>query len=411
MFSNSHKDQTNFEWISKTNSSFKKRQADHALTRSESFGLLTSPSSTTIYFRELQPLGTGGIGSVYKIISADKKHEAALKIQQSKNSTETALAESEAKFMDLVNGETYHYDDKDQKIAYTMMKLLYVDWHRSYLKDETANFKSIDDFIELFINLAKVMAYLHKVLGIVHCDLKLANICHNDSNGKIYLYDFGLARYITDATAGCWIPEAWHLPSETGTAIPAHPSIDIYSLGKVLYHFNFQKDIRSRVLFLFADIYKKMIEPDPKDRPDIEEVIKFSVDLYNLRNPGKPLSYNWDDLIPKPEIINFLNANKESAKVLINSWIKEEKVSSHRRNALETLIKVIEKANSIDNIDKAIMAFEDLDSIIKNIRQNQQKADIAQAYADYQTNPNNVDGIKTKLKSSIRTPSISMGKP
>lgn len=411
MFSNSNKDQTDFEWVSQTNPSFKKKQTELALTRSESFGLLTSPSSTTIFYRELKPLGTGAFGTVHKIVSTDKKHEAALKTQKSTKLTETARAESEAKFMDLVNGETYHYNDKDIKVAYTMMKLLYADWYHRYLEDKTAGFKSINEFILLFINLAKVVAYLHKVLGIVHCDLKLANICHDDATGKIYLYDFGLTRYITDPTAGSWNSNCWHLPSETKNAIPAHPSIDIYSLGAVLYHFNFQKDIRSKVLNLFANIYNKMIEPDPADRPDIEEVIKFSVDLYNRMNRGKPpLSYAWNDLIPKPEIINFLDASKASAKVLINSWIKDEKtVSSYRRNALETLIKVIDKANSVDEIDKAMVAFENLDSVVINIRQNKQKADIAQAYVDYQTNPNNVDAIIIKLKGSIQT-SSSMSK-
>ncbi len=91
---------------------------------------------------------------------------------------------------------------------------------------------------EVTLELAEALGYAHG-LGIVHRDVKPANILIEPSGG-VHLTDFGLAHRqdaakLTRDGALIGTP-AYLAPEQSGTdATPAHPLVDQYALGVVLY--------------------------------------------------------------------------------------------------------------------------------------------------------------------------------
>lgn len=84
--------------------------------------------------------------------------------------------------------------------------------------------------IELLISICEILEKLHK-LSIIHCDIKPENILISEEN-KIYLIDFGNARFIGDKTnygsmRYCSLEQ---LRQEKVTVY-----FDIYSLGIIMY--------------------------------------------------------------------------------------------------------------------------------------------------------------------------------
>jgi eukaryotic-like serine/threonine-protein kinase len=89
--------------------------------------------------------------------------------------------------------------------------------------------------LEILVPVCSALAYAHKE-GIVHCDVKPANIMIEKS-GKVYLSDFGIAHLTEGATtmtmAGAGTP-AYMSPEQIRGEEPT-PLSDIYALGIVLY--------------------------------------------------------------------------------------------------------------------------------------------------------------------------------
>lgn len=85
------------------------------------------------------------------------------------------------------------------------------------------------------IEAAEAIGHAHRN-NIIHCDLKPSNLLL-DSDGRIIVTDFGLARSISDSTpvALAGTP-AFMAPEQVTTAWgPIGPATDIYGLGSVLY--------------------------------------------------------------------------------------------------------------------------------------------------------------------------------
>ena len=84
--------------------------------------------------------------------------------------------------------------------------------------------------------LAGALAYVHE-RGVVHRDVKPANILVDDRTGQAKLTDFGVARLV-DGTrlteAGTTLGTANYLAPEQATGDEVTPACDVYSLGLVL---------------------------------------------------------------------------------------------------------------------------------------------------------------------------------
>ncbi len=98
---------------------------------------------------------------------------------------------------------------------------------------------SSHELISIIRDIAKALSFIHG-LGLVHCDLKPANIFLT-SNGIAKIGDFGLSTHTNVAREPCGTPAflapevAYQNIKNNRDNMTFYPSIDIYSFGKVIY--------------------------------------------------------------------------------------------------------------------------------------------------------------------------------
>ena len=99
--------------------------------------------------------------------------------------------------------------------------------------------------------------------GVVHRDIKPGNLMQ-DAQGTVKIADFGIARFVDDASAaltgvGQIVGTSLYLAPERALGRPAGPESDVYALGCVLYQLlagepPFQADTAAGVLHLHVDV-------------------------------------------------------------------------------------------------------------------------------------------------------------
>lgn len=205
-------------------------------------------------------------------------------------------------------------------------------------------------------SLLKALRYLHSH-NIVHRDIKPENI-YMDEKGKIYLGDFGIARYIGDelidydkekyGTLGYTAPELLLL--NTGRVLKES---DYYSLGQTLYtlytgelmyksiinnkellhndmlldkYYGFSKFKEHRLL---EALIKGLLKYSVSERFNDEDIKKFleennSLNMEDENNFDSPLKIYGKNLWSKSEIYNFLIKNKDKIDDILNKQYLSE---------------------------------------------------------------------------------------
>ena len=202
------------------------------------------------------PLGTGGMGEVYRAKDTRLDRDVAIKVLPedfSDDNERMARFEREAKALAAVNHPniaTVHGFEQDGETRFLVMELVEGE---DLAERITRGDVPVDEVLELFIQIADGLDTAHEA-GIVHRDLKPANILVNHrSQAKIL--DFGLAKvrveHAGDGVDSTDLPTRTadeHL-TETGATLgtlaymspeqargePVDARSDIFSLGAVLY--------------------------------------------------------------------------------------------------------------------------------------------------------------------------------
>jgi serine/threonine-protein kinase len=128
---------------------------------------------------------------------------------------------------------------------------------------------------ELATAILDGLAVLHEN-SIVHRDLKPQNILRCDDTWKIA--DFGISKLINNPTTGYTFQGAhtapW-APPEQITGAPAHPSADVYALGRVMCFLltgSRAPDAQKKLPPHWQPFVNSCLEYNPSSRPTIAEL-------------------------------------------------------------------------------------------------------------------------------------------
>lgn len=236
-------------------------------------------------YRIIGQVGQGGMATVYKAYQPSMDRNVAIKVlpgQLAESGEFVRRFQQEARTIARLEHPhilpVFDYGE-DNGISYFVMRYL----DAGTLKDKMeAGPLSLEEIDHLFTQLAEALGYAHD-RGVVHRDLKPSNALV-DSEGNVFLTDFGIAKILESASPRLTRTDAImgtpaYISPEQAKSLPVDQRSDIYSLGIILYEM-----VTGRVPFSadtpMAVILKHLNDPLPLPTtvksdipPGIEQVI------------------------------------------------------------------------------------------------------------------------------------------
>lgn len=229
-------------------------------------------------YQIIEPLGEGGMATVYKAFDPTLERFVAIKIIRAVNQIDSDFLirfQREARALaKLDHPYILKVLDYGEENGLPYLVMPYV--AHGTLKQYTRTRLPFKKAIEILIPVAEALSYAHK-RKIIHRDIKPANILFGES-GEPILSDFGIAKMLDSGeqtqltgtglgigTPAYMAPEQWNGVADERT--------DIYALGIVLYELitgrcPFQADTPAAILI------KQVQDPLPRPKtftPDIPE--------------------------------------------------------------------------------------------------------------------------------------------
>jgi serine/threonine-protein kinase len=192
-------------------------------------------------FEILGIIGSGGMGIVLKARSIDMDRVVAIKIPQPQywQAHDTLLTlEREARSAAAVvhpNVISIYHVDRYRDVPYLVMP--YLAGQSLEKRIQETGPMPIAETLRIGRQVASALAAAH-ACGVVHRDVKPANILLGAGTERVVLSDFGLAKVQTDATCtatGTFAGTPIYLSPEQASGCGAGPAGDLYSLGTVLW--------------------------------------------------------------------------------------------------------------------------------------------------------------------------------
>ena len=244
----------------------------------------------------LEPLGSGGMGEVYKARDSRLDRDVAVKVLPENLSGDSSLLsrfEREAKLLATLshpNILTVFDVGTDHGISYVVMELLEGISLQQRITESTVDWEKA---IQIAISIAQGLSAAHSK-GIIHRDLKPENIFIT-TNSVVKILDFGLARIepnsgdqrlsrlatvVQDTSPGTLIGTIPYMsPEQVRGQILDHRS-DIFSFGCVLYEMlaGSRPFASASVVDTIASILKdpapNLLKSSPKTPPHLDAVIQ-----------------------------------------------------------------------------------------------------------------------------------------
>jgi len=218
-------------------------------------------------YRIIEPLGRGGMASVYRAYEAALDRYVALKVLPGEFLHDETFAERfrrEAKVvarLEHPNIIPIHAFGIEGGIPWMAMRLISGGALSSLLRSGRLTHERI---ITILRGAADALDYAHGK-GVVHRDVKPQNILL-DEEERVYLADFGIAKMVEGSGAltqtGMITGTPQYMAPEQATGQPVDQRVDIYALGVVAYEM-----LTGRVPFAadtpVAVLMKHVTEPMP----------------------------------------------------------------------------------------------------------------------------------------------------
>ena len=269
-------------------------------------------------YKLISLLGKGGMGAVYtaedaqfgnRTIAIKEMSQSNLSLQEA-----TTFAEQFKQEAHLLANLThpnlpriYDYFNEDGR-WYLVMDFIRGMTLAEYLNKTARRVLPLKEALEISIQLAKVLDFLHKCSPpIIFRDLKPLNIMVTREE-NIYLIDFGIARLFKPGKAQdtvAYVSAGYAAPEQFGTA-QTSPSSDIYSLGATLHQLLSGSDPKANTpLFAFkplsvynpnlprnlVELVARMVQIDPAQRPASMAMVRQGLEHVrtSMAHPPTPL--------------------------------------------------------------------------------------------------------------------------
>lgn len=199
-----------------------------------------SPGDNLGPYRVIEPLGQGGMATVYKAYHAALDRYVAIKVLHpafKEDPNFLARFNREARIvakLDHPNIVPIYDFDEERGMPYLVMRYIDGKTLKTILREGAM---PVGRALSIIRPVAEGLAYAHEQ-GILHRDIKPSNIILA-SDQHIFLTDFGLARIAqaSDSTISqdMLIGTPQYISPEQARGVPATERSDIYSLGVVLF--------------------------------------------------------------------------------------------------------------------------------------------------------------------------------
>jgi serine/threonine protein kinase len=227
------------------------------------------------HFEVLEPVGRGSTGIVLKARDAKLQRVVAVKVLVPRLAASDAARQRfvrEAQAAAAVRDDhvvAIHAVSEDGPIPYFVME--YISGQTLEQRLQQGKPLQLKEILRIGMQLAAGLAAAH-AQGVVHCDIKPANILLENSVQRVKITDFGLARVTSDASPTLVGPvagtPAYMSPEQARGEVTDHRT-DLFSLGSVLYvlcagRLPFQEDSTAAMLNrLRADTPQRVREVNP----------------------------------------------------------------------------------------------------------------------------------------------------
>lgn len=198
-------------------------------------------------YEELEQLGQGSQGVVYKVRHVEHKTDLALKVLPSyllEDEEMVARFEQEAQMMTRLRHRNIARvlgsgRDDTLKLHFIVMEYIQGKNLKQHLREKGP--LPLPEVLEITRQIAGALDYAHsQSLPIIHRDIKPTNLMLEDFSGRVVVLDFGIAKELGESERS---------PTRTGVMLgtwkycapeqlrhePISGSVDVYSLGMVMY--------------------------------------------------------------------------------------------------------------------------------------------------------------------------------
>ncbi|MCA9210880.1 MAG: protein kinase, partial [Planctomycetales bacterium] len=216
----------------------------HATLDGSAEAFASEPAEFFGRYRLIRPLGRGGMGTVWLAHDPQLSRDVALKIPHGSHRADDTwrgrfLREARAAAqLDHAHICPIHEVGEIDGHPYMTMGCITGPSLKEWL---TQRVVVPPQAARMMIQLATAVAYAHS-RGVVHRDLKPGNVLVDESDGRLILTDFGLAKSTADVDAtitqtGILMGTPAYMSPEqaSGLAAAGGPATDIYSLGVMLF--------------------------------------------------------------------------------------------------------------------------------------------------------------------------------